>query len=468
MPKRLLVIGLDCADPRMVFEDLKDDMPNVHRLMREGAWGTLRSSEPPITVPAWSCMTSGKDAGTLGIYGFRNRADHSYENLRFATSLAVKEPRVWDLLSRAGKDVIALGVPGTFPPRKVKGLMVGCFLTPSIHSEIPYTYPPQLRDEIADVVGEYLVDADNFRTERKAELLDTIYEMTQKRFDLAAHFANNKPWDLFMMVEMGTDRIHHAFWKFYDAEHPNYEPDSPFATAIGDYYRYVDGRIGELLDLVGDETAVVVVSDHGVRGMAGGICINEWLQQRGYLKLLEQPGEPIPIGKAKVDWKGTVAWGEGGYYSRIFMNVEGREPEGVVPQGEYEAVRDRLKEELEGITDEEGRSIGTRVVKPEEVYEKVNGVAPDLICYLGDLSWRSIGTVGGGRVHVSENDTGPDDANHDYEGIFVARGLDGLKGPVEMDITDFAPTVLDHFGVPVPDDVQGRSLLPGGYTPRGA
>jgi predicted AlkP superfamily phosphohydrolase/phosphomutase len=272
-----------------------------------------------------------------------------------------------------------------------------------------------------------------------------------------------------MMVEMGTDRIHHAFWKFYDASHPNYEPDSPFATAMQDYYRYVDLRIGDLLDLVGDETAVVVVSDHGVRGMAGGICINEWLQQQGYLRLLEQPPEPIPIGKAKVDWKNTVAWGEGGYYSRIFMNVEGREPEGVVPQAEYEEVRDRLKADLEGTTDEEGRSIGTRVVKPEEVYERVNGVAPDLICYLGNLSWRSIGTVGGGRVHVSENDTGSDDANHDYEGIFVARGLgDGLDGPISMDITDFAPTVLDFFGVPVPGDVQGRSLLPGGYRPRGA
>jgi predicted AlkP superfamily phosphohydrolase/phosphomutase len=458
--RRMLVIGLDCADPRMVFDRFVDEMPNVHRLMREGAHGTLRSSEPPITVPAWSCMTSGKDAGTLGIYGFRNRADHSYENLRFATSLAVKEPRVWDLLSRAGRDVVALGVPGTFPPRKVKGLMVGCFLTPSIHSETSYTYPPALRDEISDVVGEYLVDADNFRTEKKSELLDTIYEMTEKRFDLAAHFMKNKPWDFFMMVEMGTDRIHHAFWKYYDAAHPNHEPNSPFADAIPEYYRYVDRRIGELMELVGRETVVVIVSDHGVRGMTGGIRINEWLVRKGYLKLLEQPSEPVPIGKVKVDWKNTVAWGEGGYYSRIFMNVEGREPEGAVPRDGYEAVRERLKEELEGIEDEAGRNIGTRVVKPEEVYREVRGVAPDLICYLGDLSWRSIGTVGGGRIHVSENDTGPDDANHDYHGIFVAKGLDGLAGRIEgMDITDFAPTVLEHFDVPVPGDVQGRSLL---------
>jgi predicted AlkP superfamily phosphohydrolase/phosphomutase len=459
--ERVLVIGLDCADPRMVFDDFREVMPNTHRLMGEGAYGTLRSSEPPITVPAWSCMTSGKDAGTLGIYGFRNRADYSYDNLRFATSLAVREPRVWDILSGAGKDVVVLGVPGTFPPRRVKGLMVGCFLTPSIHSEISYTYPPELRAEIAETVGEYLVDADNFRTEKKGELLGTIYEMTEKRFDLARHFMRTKPWDFFMMVEMGTDRIHHAFWKYYDKTHPRYEPGSPFEDAIPEYYRYVDGRIGELLDLVGDETAVLVVSDHGARGMVGGICVNEWLIRNGYLRLLERPAEPVPISKAKVDWANTVAWGEGGYYSRIFMNVRGREPQGVVPPEEYEEVRDRLKEDLEGIEDEAGDNIGTRVVKPEEVYERVNNVAPDLITYFGDLSWRSIGLVGGGKVHVSENDTGPDDANHDYEGIFVAKGL-GLSGRLEgMGLMDVAPTVLEAMGVEVPPDIQGRSHIVG-------
>jgi len=115
---------------------------------------------------------------------------------------------------------------------------------------------------------------------------------------------------------------------------------------------------------------------------------------------------------------------------------------------------------VEALGDEQGNSIGTRVFKPELLYRRVNGVPPDLICYFGNLTWRSIGTVGSGRIHVRENDTGPDDANHAKFGIYIFDGP-GMPSspPADARLFDIAPTVLRLLGQPVPDDMQGRSLV---------
>src|SRR6185295_16930570 len=104
--------------------------------------GPLTSVIPPITVPAWSCMMSSRTPGDLGVYGFRNRADRSYDGLFIANGTAIREQRLWDLMTRHGKRSIVLGVPGTYPVRPLNGVMVGDFLTPSTQQQ--YTYPARL------------------------------------------------------------------------------------------------------------------------------------------------------------------------------------------------------------------------------------------------------------------------------------------------------------------------------------
>ncbi|HEY3282878.1 MAG TPA: alkaline phosphatase family protein, partial [Armatimonadota bacterium] len=126
----IAVIGLDCAPPELVFDAWLEDLPNLRALTRRGLYGKLESTIPPITVPAWMCMMTSRDPGTLGIYGFRNRKDHSYTGLGFASSLMVKEPTVYDLLGEEGARVITLGVPLTWPPKPVNGLMVSGFPIP--------------------------------------------------------------------------------------------------------------------------------------------------------------------------------------------------------------------------------------------------------------------------------------------------------------------------------------------------
>ena len=457
--KRVMIIGLDCAEPSLVLGRYRDQLPTLSALADAGAFGRLESVVPPITVPAWSCMMSSKTPGDLGIYGFRNRADHSYDGLFIANGAAVKEPRLWDILGRRGKQSIVLGVPGTWPIKPLNGVMVSCFLTPSLESQ--YTFPPALRSEVEEVVGEYLFDCTEFRTEDKDDLLRQIYEMTDKRFKLADHFLSTKPWDLFAMVEMGTDRIYHGFWKDMDAEHRKHVPGNHYERAILDYHIHVDGLLAKLLRHADDETAVLVVSDHGAKRMDGGIRINEWLRNEGLLGLEREPESRSSTRDCGIDWSRTKVWAEGGYYSRVFLNVEGREPNGTIPAADYERFRDELAQRICAIPDDQGRPIPTKVYRPEDVYPEIKGVAPDLIVHFGDLYWRAVGTVGGDEgLYTFDNDTGPDDANHAQHGMFVLRAPGVEPGEREgARLLDIAPTVLELLGQPVPPGMRGSSLL---------
>jgi len=446
---KVFVIGLDCAEPSLVFDRYAADLPNLSRLVAQGRHGPLETTIPAITVPAWSSMFSGRDPGELGFYGFRNRADYSYDKMRIATGAAVAAPRVWDLAGDAGKRVAVVGVPQTYPVRPVNGLMISGFLTPSTRSA--YTWPAELRDEVQEVVGDYALDVQPFRTDRKEQLLGQIQAMTAQHCRLVKHLLETKPWDLFVWVEIGVDRIHHGFWKYGDPAHPMYEPGNPFERAMHDYYVYLDGQIGEMLALLPRDATIVVLSDHGGQPMIGGFCINEWLMQRGYLVLKEQPEGIARLEDCAIDWEHTRAWASGGYYARVFVNVAGREPHGVVPPEEYEAFRNQLAAELEATTDQRNEPIGTRAFRPEDVYRRITNIPPDLIVYLGNLAWRSVGSVGHGTLHVFENDTGPDDANHAQNGLYIATGGEPQTGPSPRTWRAVAPTILEGLGLTAPE-----------------
>ena len=372
----------------------------------------------------------------------------------------MKVPRLWDWLGRAGMHSVVLGVPQTYPPSPINGEMVTCFLTPSTKSE--YTHPPELKAEVERVTNGYVLDVEDFRTADKANLLKRVYEKTDKHLALAKHLLKTRPWDFFMLVEMGLDRIHHGFWSYMDPAHHKYEKGNPFESAIFDYHRHIDRELAEMLALCPEDTLVLVVSDHGSKKMDGGICFNEWLMREGYLTLTDPPDRPTPIGRATIDWSRTKAWGDGGYYGRLFMNVKGREPSGTVERGDYERVRNDLIAGIEAITDPNGRNIGSKAYRPEDIYRTVNGVAPDLIVYFGDLDWRSVGAVGMGGIYTFENDTGPDEANHDWHGIFVLS-TNGAAAPLrgslpDVSIYDIAPTLLRLLGQPVPEGLAGKPL----------
>lgn len=454
---KILVAGLDCAAPEVL---LGEDLPNIRRLMEAGAYGRIESVVPPITVPAWMCMATSRDPGSLGVYGFRNRVDHSYENMRTADATWFHAPTIWDHIAMQGGRSVVVGVPPSYPPRRLNGVRVGCFLTPDPRTSV-YTHPASVAKRIAAWVGDYPVDVKDFRTDDKDRLHRAILDMTGKHFEVVRRLMVEEQWDYFQFVEIGLDRMHHGFWKHHDPKHVRHDPSSPWIHVVRDYYRLLDHEIGTVLDLLEEDTLVLVVSDHGARALDGGFCVNEWLVREGDLTVRARPERPMPLDRLEVDWSRTRAWSSGGYYARVFLNVRGREPEGVIAPEDYRAVREDLAARLEATTGPDGRPLGTRVFRPDEVYARVEGVAPDLIVHFADLAWRAIGGVGYGDLHVQENDTGPDDCNHAQFGAFVLAGpgvpeLGELQG---VRLLDVAPTLLEHAGWDVPEDMQGTALI---------
>ena len=150
--------------------------------------------------------------------------------------------------------------------------------------------------------------------------------MTRKHFEVIRYLMATVEWDYFQFVEIGVDRIHHGFWKYHDQQHRQYVPGNPYETLIRDYYSYVDQEIGNLLELLDEDTNILVVSDHGAQRLEGGFCVNEWLVREGLLVLKEPVTKPTPFSPSLVDWEHTRVWSEGGYYARVFFNVAGREP----------------------------------------------------------------------------------------------------------------------------------------------
>jgi len=419
-------------------------MPNVSRLMERGTWGPLRSTIPPITVPAWTSMVSGRDPGELGLYGFRNRERGGYD-MRLATSRDVRVKRVWDWLGENGRRVAALFVPLTSPPSPIRGQMVSCFLTPGADAE--WTFPSALAEKLVARHGPYLPDVADFRSDDGGRVMRDLHRMADQHFGIArATWSEERP-DFLMMVEMGPDRLHHAFWHHIDPASPRYRAGNPWEEACRRYYAFLDARIGELVAQAGDETAVLVVSDHGARAMEGGVHVNEWLRREGWL---------VRGDDGSIDYGRTRAWGEGGYYARIWLNVRGREPDGVVPPEGFEEQRDTLAAALAAMTDAAGHPLGNRVVRPEDVYRETRGCAPDLMVFFGDLRLRSLGTPAAG-VFAAENDTGPDGCNHDWDGIFVlAGGGTRARGRVDdLAIYDVARTICGIADIPAPTDLLG-------------
>lgn len=454
--KKVLVIGLDSAPHELIFDEMTNELPMFKKLMENGMYGSLKSSIPAITIPAWMTMCTGKNPGKLGFYGFRNRRENSYEDIFIANARAVLEPTIWQILSNSGKKVILLGVPQTYPPKTVNGLLVAGFLTPDITSD--YTYPSELKHEIEKVVGKYILDAEEFRTEEKDKLLAEIYEMTEKRFKLFRHFLTTKEWDFAMMVEMGTDRIQHGFWKFHDKKHIKHQPGNKYENSIREYYKYIDNEIAETLKLIDDDIAILIVSDHGAQRMDGSICVNDWLIQEGYLKLKEKPSSITRIKNLKVDWKNTKAWGWGGYVCRMFLNVKGREPEGCIDPEDYEKVLNELKEKLENIPDDKGRKMNTIAYRRDDIYNGpyVNRM-PDLVVSFDDLYWRSSEDVGHSEIYTFETEIGPDDAMHSQYGMFILSNAGKKRGRVEgCELIDGAQNIFDILGMAPPNDMEGK------------
>ncbi len=447
MARRVMLIGLDCVPPALAFERYRAHMPALSALMARGAFARLRSTTPPITVPAWTAMISGRDPGELGLYGFRKRLPGSYE-LSLTDSADVRVERVWDVLGRRGLRSSVIAVPPSWPPFAVPGELVSCFLTPS--ADAPHTYPAPLAGELAARFGPYTPDVE-VRARDRAGLDGALATMTRQHFAIARYLWSAREPDFMMFVEIGPDRLHHAFYADLDEQHPRHDPASPYLGVGERYYALLDRELAQLLALAEEDTAVIVASDHGARPLREAFRINEWLARAGWLALRTRPEAPAPLRPELVDWANTRAWAEGGYYARVFLNVRGREPQGIVDAREAPRLLRELCQALAGVRGPNGERWHNAVEPPGALYREVRGDAPDLIAIFDELSVRPIANVGG-EVYAERDDRDADACNHDFDGIFVCAGA-GVSARGELPrcaIQDVGATVLALFGVAQP------------------
>jgi predicted AlkP superfamily phosphohydrolase/phosphomutase len=456
---KILVIGLDSASPEILFTD--ERLQNIRRIMEIGCYGRLESVVPPEAVPAWMCMATSQDPGSLDVFGYHNRIDRTYGGLETADSLSFKEITIWDHLAGAGKRSIIIGVPPSYPPRETKGIsVVDVFSTPPNSNSI--ASPAEVMDEIIDLVGEYPANVKDFHASDEERLRDQIFTLSGKQFELVRHFLETKEWDYFQFVDTGLDLIQRRFWQFFDPQHRLYKPDNPFKDVIPDYYLFLDEQIGQILELLTDDTIVLVLSSNSAHKMDGGFCVNEWLIKEGLLVLNEYPQEITPFDQLNVNWEKTKVWAEGDGYSRIVLNVSGREPQGILKPEDCISFRDELKVSLEALVDDKGQPMGVSVFKPEEIYQNLHNVVPDLIVNFGD-SWRSISDVGYNKFHVPGNPPISDGCYHNHFGAFVlAASNNPLSGEIQnAQLLDIAPTLIDLGGYEIPASMQGKSLIAG-------
>jgi predicted AlkP superfamily phosphohydrolase/phosphomutase len=455
---RLAVIGLDSVSPDLLYRRFAEETPRLQELLRHSTRSTLRTCDPPITIPAWAVMFSGVDPGTLGLYGFRHRRPGSYDTMYTPTSSTPRAPMVWNMLSRLGKRVAILGMPPGYPPPAVNGVAVGDFLTPEGADD--WVKPARYRDALQNEAGGPFFDIP-FRVEDRRRTQEQLLEMTRRRWRAARFLWKADDWDLFVVHDIGPDRLHHAFWKYFDPSHPNFQPDSEFAGAGRTFYRLLDREVGEFLDLLPDDVRVMVASDHGSQAMEGCFCVNDWLIQREYLALRGPlPGAGTPLEEADVDWTRTSVWAAGGYYARFFLNVRGRESEGSVGPEEVPELIARLRADLQQVQRPDGSPLTVRLFAPADAYHYVEGDPPDLMAYFDEARVRSAGTIGHGRLFLEENDTGPDDAVHSFDGVLGWReNAAGIGHDIgTQQILDVAPTILRRFGVNVPTYIQGTPI----------
>ncbi|MCC6850536.1 MAG: alkaline phosphatase family protein [Deltaproteobacteria bacterium] len=516
----IAIIGLDGATWDLAGPFCEDgDMPVLAEVRRRGAHGVLRSTTPPVTFPAWSSFMTGTNPGKHGIFDFTRRVPGTYE-VAFVGSRDRRVPTIWRLLSDEGRRVAVIGVPTTYPPEPVNGIMVGGFDSPvATGIDGSFVHPRELYAEMTRAVGPYAVTDFQELTIGPgwhADVLPKILAAVDRKRDLARWVLRRERWDCFMMLFGEADTASHHFWMFADPASPRFDAEGArrFGGALRDVYRRLDAALGAILAELPPDAVVLVASDHGFGG-AGTVAVhlNRWLADHGWLafragrrglgaraarvvrraalaflprgaqeRLVRRGGRALARrleGWSRfgaIDMARTRAFSEElNYAPSVWLNVRGRDPDGTIaPGAEYDAAVESLRAALLAWRHPEtGAAIVADVHRRDELYAgPFVEAAPDLVLELaldGGYSHPCLPTRPGEarsvrrlavREHVAGKGGGMN-GSHRPQGLWALAGRGVAATPAtEAAIVDVAPSVLHLAGLDVPSWMDGR-LLPG-------
>jgi predicted AlkP superfamily phosphohydrolase/phosphomutase len=434
---RVAFFGIDGV-PFSLLDEHRDEFENLAALAEEGSAGAIDSIVPPESSACWPSLTTGVNPGETGVYGFQDREVGSYDTY-VPMGRDVQATRVWNRVEDADRQASVLNVPVTFPPQRDVQRMVSGFLSPGVEEA---AYPDELRDRLDDLEYRIDVDAKLGHDEDKSAFIEDAHETLDKRFEAFKHYIEADDWDLFFGVFMTTDRVNHFLFK-------HYEQDGEYREEFFEFYRKVDEYLGRLRELLADDVTMMVASDHGFTSLDYEVHLNEWLAQEGWLSYAEDDHEEL----------GDIAEETTAYSlipGRFYLNLEGREPRGSVPEDEYDEARDELKAELERLAGPDGNPVADRVVTKEEAFRGDHSdIAPDLVVVPNHGFDLKAGFKGDSDVFG----TGPRNGMHSFDNatLFVDDPDVTIQ---DADLFDIAPTILDLMDVEYDrTDFDGRSLL---------
>jgi predicted AlkP superfamily phosphohydrolase/phosphomutase len=513
---RILIIGLDGATPRL-FDDLarRSVLPSAQGLRANGCYGVLRSTVPELSPVAWSSFVTSKNPGKHGIYGFTVTKPDSYD-VQLVSARCRRAKPFWSLLSDQGMKVGVVNVPISYPPDPVNGYFVSGMDAPD--TSVEYTYPPELKGEIENIVKDYVIDLSLLGQQMKrrpSKIASDLVNAERKRVEVCKELMDRFDWDVFFVVLMAIDRTQHWFWHCQEPNHLRYEPHAPEEDrdVVANTYRAMDGLVGELVAHAGDETTVFVVSDHGFGPFDDTVPylnLNDWLINQG-LMYLSGGGRGSALSSAlragvkalramlpfflrrrlkallpsvrewtlsrqyfaNIDWSRTRVYCpyDECLTRTLRVNLRGREPQGIVESGEdYDQLVHELIEGINALRHPlTGKKLAERVFRREEIYSgPYVPEAPDVLVLWGEDAFFAGNDVSDRRRYeqatryeqvfrmVGHERTG----EHRRDGILVALGPKIRKaGRIEpCEIVDVVPTMLYLLGQAVPEDMDGRVL----------
>lgn len=499
--KKLIVVGLDGAtfavlDPYMG----KGDMPNLRKMCTAGVHGELRSTIPPVTGPSWASFMTGKNPGKHGVFDFVRSAENDIR--RYPVNYKhIRSKTIWDMVGESGKKVGVINMPLTYPPPSINGFVITGLLTPPDVKKI--SYPEDLITQINEQVGPYTLDVwwQDYGESGAERFLNDLLRCTEERIRTIEYLMKNQEWDLFVPVFIGADRIQHFLWKYIHPEDTDdlTEREIYMTSQIKRYYRIVDLYIGRILAQWGEDSNILVISDHGFGPLRKKMYVNWWLHEMGYLSLKHSKrhvhlllrngivklknivrrfdrynirGRILPSIRRRgpsgaykflnvIDWSETKAYSVSNTEQGIYLNLRGREPGGIVSQGaEYESTRDKIIGDLKLLRDLDTREpLVTHIYKREEVYQgPYLRDAPDIIFFLKGGEYLADVRLKAQLFEDANWTTGW--GTHRMEGIMVGYGPD-IKERVNVkgaQMIDMAPTILRLLDIPIPRDMDGKVL----------
>ena len=509
---RILILGLDGVTWDVLIPWLEDgSLPNLEKLRRSGRWGNLLSTLPPLTAPAWTSFMTGKNPGKHGIFHFINQQLDDTLGTSLTTivnSNSIKSSTLWDILGHHHHKVGIINLPMTYPPRAVNGFMIAGFLTPPGTSI--FTYPPSLSQELTD----YQIDLDRFISNKpfasktgkeknsktkialvpSVELVQEFHKIMEKRARTSFTLMDAKPWDVFMCVFMGPDRLGHYLWQYHRAVDLDGNQESlEIHQAIHAYYRRLDEIIGEFVQRLEEKDTVVVLSDHGMGpNTLKRVHWNYWLWKEEMLStqghnlsnadslLLHLKISRNKLGRVirklpiinqsrlinrmrnsraiDIDIKNSKA-----YYKLFYGQVGGIYINAPRGSAQYEDLRHRLMKTMMEIIDPmTGEPVVRWVYKGEDCYFGPNISDVPAIVLVLHPSYQGSDRLASYSSPITVKYGNGNSGDHQIEGIFVMAGpsVQAATEPLSnITITDVMPTILHLLNLPIPSDLDGRVMV---------